>query len=174
MQKLIMQIKPYFMNQYVLSTLLVSASICFIAGIFLPMLTLKKFLLFSSELSIVSGLIELIDEGHWILFLIVGVFSIVLPIVKIGLLTKILACNFHGAMGAHQKTQEKALLLMHRCGRWAMLDVFIVAVLFMSIKLGAIASVEIHMGLYMFAAGVLLIMLLTSLVVKLSAPTAEP
>ena len=45
-----------------------------------------------------------------------------------------------------------------------MLDVFVVAILVASIKLGALAKVEIHYGLYTFATSVLLIMLTTYLV----------
>jgi paraquat-inducible protein A len=55
---------------------------------------------------------------------------------------------------------------MHEYGRWAMLDVMVVAVLIMTVKLGAVASIHIHSGLYIFAAAVLLIMFLTQQVVK--------
>jgi len=42
-----------------------------------------------------------------------------------------------------------------------MLDVFVVALLIVTVKLEAIASIEIHSGLYVFGAAVLLIMLIT-------------
>jgi paraquat-inducible protein A len=57
---------------------------------------------------------------------------------------------------------------MHDYGRWAMLDVMVVAMLIMTVKLGAVASIQIHTGLYIFAAAVLLIMLLTQQVVHYS------
>lgn len=56
---------------------------------------------------------------------------------------------------------------MHDYGRWAMLDVFVVAILIVTVKLGAIASVEVHPGLYVFGAAVLLIMIITDRVTKL-------
>jgi paraquat-inducible protein A len=39
-----------------------------------------------------------------------------------------------------------------------MLDVFVVATLVVSVKLGSLAQVEVHYGLYAFAASVLLTM----------------
>jgi len=56
---------------------------------------------------------------------------------------------------------------MHLYGKWSMLDVFVVAVLVVSVKLGAIASVEMRYGLYAFAAAVILTMYVTARVVSL-------
>jgi paraquat-inducible protein A len=47
-----------------------------------------------------------------------------------------------------------------------MLDVMVVAMLIVTVKLGAIASIQIHPGLYVFGAAVLLIMLTTQLAVS--------
>ena len=60
---------------------------------------------------------------------------------------------------------------MHDYGRWAMLDVMVVAMLIVSVKLGAIASIQIHAGLYVFGGAVLLIMLITQQVVRLYEQT---
>jgi len=48
-----------------------------------------------------------------------------------------------------------------------MLDVMVVAVLIVTVKLGALASIEIHPGLYIFGLAVLLIMYITQQVVSL-------
>jgi len=48
-----------------------------------------------------------------------------------------------------------------------MLDVFVVAVLIVTVKLGAIADVEKHLGLYFYAASAILIMFVSSSVMKL-------
>jgi len=45
--------------------------------------------------------------------------------------------------------------------KWSMADVFILAILAATIKLGGLATVEVHIGLLFFAAYVLLSMLLT-------------
>jgi len=48
-----------------------------------------------------------------------------------------------------------------------MLDVYVVAILVVVVKLGAIADVEKHFGLYAYAASAILIMFITSRVVKM-------
>lgn len=55
---------------------------------------------------------------------------------------------------------------MHDYGRWAMLDVMVVAILIVTVKLGALASIQIHYGLYIFGFAVLLIMFITQQVVN--------
>jgi paraquat-inducible protein A len=57
---------------------------------------------------------------------------------------------------------------MHLYGKWSMLDVFVVAVLVVAVKLGAIADVEMRFGLYAFAASVLLTMFITARIVALT------
>jgi paraquat-inducible protein A len=54
-----------------------------------------------------------------------------------------------------------------------MLDVFIVAILVVTVKLGAIASVEARYGIYLFTVAVLLTMYVTSRVVNLTTPSKE-
>ena len=49
-----------------------------------------------------------------------------------------------------------------------MLDVFVVAVLVVAVKLGAIADVEMRYGLYAFATSVLLTMFITAQIVGLT------
>ncbi|MBF0264213.1 MAG: paraquat-inducible protein A [Gammaproteobacteria bacterium] len=133
----------------------------FVSGLFLPMMTLTKLLIFEDTISVASGVYTLFSKGHYLLFLLVAGFSIVLPMIKLLLLFKILLHN-----QIKNKHQEKLLRLMHDYGRWGMLDVYVVAVLIVTVKLEAIASIELHSGLYVFGLSVLLIMLITHLVNK--------
>lgn len=49
-------------------------------------------------------------------------------------------------------------------GKWSMLDVFVVALLLVIVKLGVLATVEVHYGIYMYALAGLLIMLCTTII----------
>lgn len=49
-------------------------------------------------------------------------------------------------------------------GKWSMLDVFVVALLLVIVKLGVLATVEVHYGIYMYAVAGLLIMLCTTII----------
>ena len=143
--------------------LLILAAGLFLLGICLPMITISKFILVTNSFSVISGVLELLGNGQVLLFAVVAGFSIVLPILKIGVLFKLLSA------GSFQTPNMKRYLhLMHEYGRWAMLDVMVVAVLIVTVKLDAIASIEVHGGLYVFGASVLLIMLITNKVVRLT------
>ncbi len=139
-----------------LSWLLLLSSCLLIAGLYLPMLTLTKFLFIANSFSVISGILELLHRDHWILFLLVGLFSVVFPITKIILLFVLLRLR-----DVNSTRYIHLLKLMHDYGRWGMLDVMVVAVMIVAVKLDVIAEVEIHAGLYLFATAVLLIMYIT-------------
>ena len=132
-------------------------------GLVAPIVTLEKFLLIENTFSVLSGIYQLLQEGRWFLFLIIAGFSVILPLLKLYVLYRLL--------GRHCRNTEQLqryLHWMHLYGKWSMLDVFIVAVLVVAVKLGAIAQVEMRYGLYAFAASVLLTMFVTARVVVLA------
>jgi len=157
---------PVFISQSIarkLRWVLLAATILFIIGIVAPMMTISQFVLVQNSFSVLSGVMELLGNGQFLLFLVVAGFSILLPILKIGVLFALMSRR------AQQSGKlSRYLHLMHEYGRWAMLDVMVVAILIVAVKLGAIVSVEIHYGLYLFGASVLLIMLVTRRVVHLT------
>jgi paraquat-inducible protein A len=55
--------------------------------------------------------------------------------------------------------------------KWSMLDVFVVALLVVSVKLGSLAQAHVELGIYAFAASVVLTMLLAAWIGRY---TAEP
>jgi len=160
----LMQIKAVTNTPAQLRWLLVITSLLLIAGFAMPMMTITKFMMVSNSFSIVSGIWQLLQDGQFFIFLIVACFSIVMPLAKIALLFNLLHPDT-----THPNRRKKLLQLMHDYGRWAMLDVMIVAILIVTVKLGAIASIEVHSGLYVFGLAVLLIMFITHQVVKIQS-----
>lgn len=146
-----------------LLALLIVASSLLIAGLVLPIMTITKLVMFSNSFSVLSAVLELLENGHFLLFVIVAGFSIVVPILKISVLFKLIVNR-----SSDSAIVKKLLRLMHEYGRWAMLDVMVVAILIVAVKLGAIASIEIHSGLFVFGLAVLLIMFITRRVVSLT------
>lgn len=139
------------------------ATLLFVAGIFAPMMTISQLIVISSSFSVFSGVIELAQNKQVLLFLVVAGFSIVVPTMKLWVLFRLTSPKpMAGPKLKH------TLTLMHDYGRWAMLDVLVVAILIVTVKLGTIASLQIHYGLYVFGAAVLLIMIVTGRVMKLS------
>ncbi len=133
-------------------------------GAALPFFTFSKFFFFDDTFSLFSGIFHLLAAGEPVLFALVFLFSIMLPMYKMSVLFRLINNRF-----LEDRTRRRYSALLMILGKWSMLDVFVVAMLIMTVKLGAIASVEVHGGLYLFSAGVLASMLLTHLVVRKQA-----
>ena len=142
--------------------MLAISSSLLVAGLFLPMLTITQLVVISNDFSVISGISELWKAGQYVLFVVIACFSVLLPLAKIALLFTLLQQDERP-----HPAKMKLLHLVHDYGRWAMLDVMVVAMLIVTVKLGAVASIQIHPGLYVFGAAVLLIMLATQATVRL-------
>lgn len=128
-----------------------------ISGLVMPVLTLEKFYLFSNTVSLWSALLQLLAEREWGLALLVGGFSLVFPVIKLIWLFALF--NLENAGSAKHKRHLHWLAVF---ARWSMLDVFVVALLVVSVKLGALAQAHVELGIYAFAASVILTMLLSA------------
>lgn len=128
----------------------------FITSLFSPLFTLEKFYFFSNTVSVLSALISLLDEGHLFLFVIIFIFSILFPLFKLSIMLYI----WNSEAG---EVIQKLLKLIHHLGKWSMLDVFVVALLVVSIKFDQMAEMKIHYGLYLFLSAVVLSMLISAI-----------
>jgi paraquat-inducible protein A len=127
-----------------------------IAGAVLPMFTFSQFYIFNDTFSLASGIFYLLKEGETLLFIVVFSFSILMPVWKMVLLYRLLHSQDGDNAGRHRQLHVLSFL-----GKWSMLDVFVVAILVVTVKLGAIASITVHFGIYLFTLAVLASMLLT-------------
>lgn len=125
-------------------------------GIFAPVMTFKKLIFYKNTFSIHSGLITLFKEGEYILFLIIFVFTILFPVMKLVLLFSIQYFRFWT-----QESRKKVLHYLGLVSKWSMLDVFIVAMLVVIVRLGITGRVEVRWGIYVFATAVILSTLAT-------------
>lgn len=153
----------YPLESKFLRVVLVITCVLLAVGLVSPIITINKFVLIENTFSVHSGVIQLLKEGKIFLFIVITGFSIMLPLLKIAVLFTLLSIKEAGA-----GKLERYLHWMHVYGKWSMLDVFVVAVLVVAVKLGAIATVEMRYGLYFFAAAVVLSMLVTARVVSLT------
>lgn len=144
------------------------ALVCFLFGLFLPIMSIRQFYLFEDQFSILSALLLLVKDGQVILAVIIFLFSVVMPLFKF--------CAFASALFSYQKLNSiasRAIDWIHRFGRWSMLDVFVVAVLIVGVKLSAFASVELHLGLWAFSGALMLLLVLTSMVQRLQVKDTD-
>jgi paraquat-inducible protein A len=140
-----------------------TVSAMLIAGAVLPMFTFSQFYIFNDTFSLVSGIYYLLAEGEPLLFIVVFSFSILMPVWKMFLLYRLL----HSQDGDNTR-RHRQLHVLSFLGKWSMLDVFVVAILVVTVKLGAIASITVHFGIYLFTLAVLASMLLTHKIAALA------
>jgi len=134
-----------------------------VAGAVLPMFTFSQFYIFNDTFSLASGIFYLLAEGEPLLFIIVFSFSILMPVWKMVLLYGLL----HAQDGDNAR-RRRQLHILSFLGKWSMLDVFVVAILVVTVKLGAIANITVHFGIYLFTLAVLASMLLTHKIAALA------
>jgi paraquat-inducible protein A len=139
--------------------------ILFGLGLILPMMTLTKFFVLKNTVSVLSSIFTLFSSGSWFLFLVIFGFSVVMPVLKLRLIYVLIK-----AKGRIDAKTKRWLQLMHEYGRWGMLDVFVVAMVLVAVKLGALAKVEVHVGLYCFGVSVLLMMAIAHRLSKIYEP----
>ncbi len=151
-----------------LSLLILAAGIALLAGWLLPVMTVRTLLVFYDEVSILTGAFRLLESGDYLLFLVIVVFTVILPLGKL-----IFAYIVWGWLNVENPAVQRALGWVETLGRWSMLDVFVAALLVVVIKLSLISDVEIHTGLYVFMAAVILSMIAVRRIAVLAHRTLE-
>lgn len=131
--------------------MLVFAMGFFIAGIFLPFTAVTKLWLFENQISVYRGLIVLWDAGELFLFLILFVFTVCFPFVKINAMLALwLWPQLDSAHG------QRLFRFVANLGKWSMLDVFIVAILVLTVKSTGVANIRVGDGFFLFFLSVML------------------
>lgn len=90
------------------------------------------------------GTIDLLTHGSWFVGIVVLLFSVVFPLVKLLLLLEL---SLLGLL--HRRHKAITYRVMEYAGKWSMMDVMLLAFLVMLVKLGDM--VAIHFGPAVFA-----------------------
>ena len=131
--------------------MLIASLAFFIAGVLLPFTAVTKLWLFENQISVYRGLVVLWKADELFLFLILFVFTVCFPFVKINaMLTLWLWPQLDSARG------QRLYGFVSHLGKWSMLDVFIVAILVLTVKSTGVASIKVGTGFFMFFASVML------------------
>ncbi len=133
-------------------------SLMLIIGVSQPMFTFTHFYFFDDTFSLFSGIFHLLNQGELILFVLLFSFSLLMPAIKMLMLLYTI-----NAKTMFNKTQQRYLNRIALIGKWSMLDVFVVAIMAVTIKLSMVAQVTIHYGLIVFSIGVVASMILPHL-----------
>jgi len=104
-----------------------------------------------SESTVWDGCVKLYQDGQWPVATIVFLASILIPFIKLlGLFFLVVVTKFKSTFWQRERTWIYKTIEV--IGPWAMLDVFLLAILVALVKLGQIATVLPGRGLVAFTA----------------------
>jgi paraquat-inducible protein A len=142
------------------TALVITGFLLYVPANVIPVLTTVR-LGRADENTILSGVLELIQNDLWPLAIIVFSASIILPLLKLcGLTWMLLAIHFRSARMLVGRTRFYRMIDV--VGRWSNIDVFAVSVLIAALRFGALTEVHAGTGLVAFAAVVIITMVATT------------
>jgi paraquat-inducible protein A len=131
-----------------------AALILYVPANIFPMLTMSLHGAYS-ESTIWDGCVSLFKSGEWFTAVIVFLASIVIPLLKLlGLFFLVSTARYQSIIGQRQQAWIHKFISL--IGPWALLDVFLLAVLVALVKLEKLATILPGPGLAAFAAVVVL------------------
>ena len=111
-----------------------------------------------SESTVWDGVVMLMNGEQWVVAIVVFLASMVIPLVKLaGLLSLVVTARM--GWGRRLRSRTQLYKFIDAIGPWAMLDVFLLAVLVALVKLSTWAKILPGPGLLAFSAVVVLTML---------------
>ena len=141
--------------------LLIVSSATLVLGLLLPVITLEELVFWKHTFSVLTGIQSLWQEHHYFLAVVILVFSIIFPLVKLMTLFMIWTAEMP------QAQRQRILKWVGALGKWSMLDVFVVAITIVIAKIARFASAEPRVGIYFFATSIALAILVTMRIEKL-------
>jgi paraquat-inducible protein A len=137
--------------------LVIAAFIFYVPANLMPV-TVTSYLGSTHADTILSGVLYFMRTGSWGIALIIFVASIVVPIVKLIILSGLLlSVQWRSRWRPRERTRLYRLIEV--VGRWSMLDVFVVTVLVALVRLGYLTTVEAGPGVVYFATVVVITMI---------------
>jgi uncharacterized paraquat-inducible protein A len=108
---------------------------------------------------VIGSIVKLFDTGDIIVALVILLFSVLVPVLKV--FSLLFISIFRESHFAH-----KIVKFFKMIGKWSMVDVFVVAVflVYLTANKGDVSRAEVEVGLYFFLAYVIV-----SMIVSLSA-----
>ncbi len=108
-----------------------------------PLFTMTQLWLFEDRVSMLSVVATLFESANYFLLLLVASASMLLPLLKALLIL------FKALPNGQLSLSSRANALIKQLSRWAMLDIWVVALMIVVIKLSAWADAQVEWGLYL-------------------------
>ena len=121
-----------------------------IAGLAMPAVSITKLAMFTNTYSLIEAVFAFWIGGNYALFVLVFVFSIIFPTAKI-----VIALGSWIFAGRDHRILFRGLGLIAAVSKWSMLDVFVVALTVLLLEGSLLAAADVHIGIVLFAASVI-------------------
>lgn len=131
-----------------LPLILFASSLSLALGLVLPLMQVERLYFLTDEPSLLAIIAGLWTEGEALLAAIVALFSVIFPVIKLGLL------NVAAYAGAEAAGRIPAWF--RALSNWSMLDVMLVALVIFAAKTSGLAAATTQPGLWFFAASAVL------------------
>jgi paraquat-inducible protein A len=139
------------------SFLLVGAAVSFALGTSLPLMRFESFYVFSTDASLAEVILSLWRGGDGVLALLVGLVSIVFPLMKLLLVAA------EEIAGGRPEQSNALLRLVPVLSKWSMMDVLLVAIVIFATKTSGLAQAFTQPGLWFYAGSSLAVAVLSAL-----------
>lgn len=146
-------------RSFLLGLLIITATVCLVLGLTLPIIKLTRFYVWSDVHSLVSVVRELYYSNEVILAAIIFIFSIVFPFLKLLYLLML-----YSLLMIQPGEAGPWLRRMSYVGKWSMLDVLVLALMIFYAKMTNLADAVSLPGIYFFALAVILTMIATAVI----------
>lgn len=142
-----------------LGLLLPVATFSFALGLTLPLMKLERLYFLEDTPSLTEIVLGLWSDGEPLLAVVILIFSVLLPAVKI-ILTHVAALK--GGSG-------RSLSILSAIGKWSMLDVMLVALVLFAAKTSGLAEASALPGLWFYATATIAAALAANVCKRLEA-----
>lgn len=139
--------------------MIVGAVACLVLGLTMPVIELTYFYVWTDTHSFISIVRALYAEQELFLAVILVVFSMLFPAIKLVYLLVAYTC-----MAAGDGAPPRMLNRMSWLGKWSMLDVLVLALVIFYVKASALTEATTLPGIYFFSGAVLMTMIAYALV----------
>lgn len=115
----------------------------FIPGLFLPLMSIEKWLFWDKQYSLITAMPAMMADGEWLLPLTLLLFVVALPLARFLALTIVRAQRSPG---------EKMVKLAYGVEKWTMWEVYALALVVVAFKLGDFVELEFLAGFWCILA----------------------
>lgn len=155
-------------RSFLLGFLIITATVCLVLGLTLPIIKLTRFYVWSDVHSLITVVRELYYSGEIFLAGIVLVFSIIFPFFKL-----LYLLTLYTILTIHPNDVSSWLKRLSHAGKWSMLDVLVLALIVFYAKMTDLADAVSLPGINFFAAAVILTMIATAWLENIVSSVAQ-